>query len=200
VGPNLAKSIVTWRDKNGKFKTRDEVMKVSGFGPKVYQQSAGFLRVPDSVNPLDNSSVHPERYDIVELVAKDMKTEVRELIGRKDMVESIPWEKYVSQLVGMPTLQDIASELIKPGRDPREDGSRLMFSDDVSDLSDLKPGMGLKGTVTNVTNFGAFVDIGVHQDGLVHITYTWKRAKVKHVVLDPAKLTTKPMINGEWPQ
>jgi uncharacterized protein len=170
VGPTLAKSIVTWRDKNGKFKTRDEVMKVSGFGPKVYQQSAGFLRVPDSANPLDNSSVHPERYDIVQLVAKDMKTEVRELIGRKDMVESIPWEKYVSQQVGMPTLQDIASELIKPGRDPREDGSRLMFSDDVSDLSDLKPGMGLKGTVTNVTNFGAFVDIGVHQDGLVHIS------------------------------
>ena len=170
VGPTLAKSIVTWRDKNGKFKTRDEVMRVSGFGPKVYQQSAGFLRVPDSANPLDNSSVHPERYDIVELVAKDMKTEVRELIGRKDMVESIPWEKYVSQQVGMPTLQDIASELIKPGRDPREDGSRLMFSDEVCELTDLKPGMGLKGTVTNVTNFGAFVDIGVHQDGLVHIS------------------------------
>ncbi len=170
VGPTLAKGIVSWRDKNGKFKTRDEVMRVSGFGPKVYQQSAGFLRVPDSANPLDNSAVHPERYDIVELVAKDMKTEVRELIGRKEMVESIPWEKYVSQQIGMPTLQDIASELIKPGRDPREDGSRLMFSDEVSDLSDLKPGMGLKGTVTNVTNFGAFVDIGVHQDGLVHIS------------------------------
>lgn len=170
VGPTLAKSIVTWRDKNGKFKTRDEVMKVSGFGPKVYQQSAGFLRVPDSANPLDNSSVHPERYDIVELVAREMKTELRELIGRKDVVESIPWEKYVSQTLGMPTLQDIASELIKPGRDPREDGSRLMFSDEISELSDLKPGMGLKGTVTNVTNFGAFVDIGVHQDGLVHIS------------------------------
>lgn len=170
VGPNLAKSIVTWRDKNGKFKTRDEVMKVSGFGPKVYQQSAGFLRVPDSLNPLDNSSVHPERYDIVELVAREMKTELRELIGRKEVVESIPWEKYVSQTLGMPTLQDIASELIKPGRDPREDGSRLMFSDEISEMSDLKPGMGLKGTVTNVTNFGAFVDIGVHQDGLVHIS------------------------------
>jgi uncharacterized protein len=170
VGPTLAKSIVTWRDKNGKFKTRDEIMKVSGFGPKVYQQAAGFLRVPESTNPLDNSSVHPERYDIVELVAKDLKTEVRELIGRADLVGSVAWEKYVSQSVGMPTLQDIAKELIKPGRDPREDGSRLMFSDEVSDISDLRPGMSLKGTVTNVTNFGAFVDIGVHQDGLVHIS------------------------------
>jgi uncharacterized protein len=170
VGPTLAKSIVTHRDQHGKFASRDQVLKVSGFGPKAYQQAAGFLRVPESANPLDNSSVHPERYEIVELVAKELKRDLRDLVGKKELVEAIPWERYVSQAIGMPTLQDIAAELIKPGRDPREDGARLLFSDEVSELSDLKQGMMLKGTVTNVTNFGAFVDIGVHQDGLVHIS------------------------------
>lgn len=170
VGPQLAKSIVSHRDKNGKFESRDQILKVTGFGPKAYQQAAGFLRVPESANPLDNSSVHPERYDIVEMVAKDLKRPISEIVGKKELVDAIPWERYVSQLIGMPTLQDIASELIKPGRDPREDGARLLFSDEVSGIEDLKPGMALKGTVTNVTNFGAFVDIGVHQDGLVHIS------------------------------
>jgi uncharacterized protein len=119
---------------------------------------------------LDNSAVHPERYDIVEQIANDLKRSLREVIGSRAAVEAIPLEKYVTASVGMPTLRDIASELIKPGRDPREDGDRLMFSDDVAELEDLKADMVLKGTVTNVTNFGAFVDIGVHQDGLVHIS------------------------------
>lgn len=170
VGPALAKNIVSYRNQNGRFKTRDEVLKVTGFGPKAYQQAAGFLRVPEGQNPLDNSSVHPERYEIVESIAKDLKKDLPEIIGNKDLVQAIPWEKYVTQAVGMPTLKDIEAELIKPGRDPREDGSRLLFSDEVSEIEDLKSGMMLKGTVTNVTNFGAFVDIGVHQDGLVHIS------------------------------
>jgi uncharacterized protein len=170
IGQSLAKNIVSHRDKVGKFSTRAELKKVSGFGPKAFEQSAGFLRVPDSENPLDNSGVHPERYDIVTKIATDLNLSLGELIGKAGVVHGIKWEKYVSAEIGMPTLQDIASELIKPGRDPREDGSRLMFSDDVTCIEDLKIGMKLPGTVTNVTNFGAFVDIGVHQDGLVHIS------------------------------
>lgn len=170
VGPTLAKSIVAFRNQNGKFSSRDQVLKVPGFGPKAYQQAAGFLRVPESDNPLDNSAVHPERYEIVQMIAQDLRAPLNELVGKRDVVQSIPWEKYVSQSLGMPTLKDIESELIKPGRDPREDGARLMFSDEISEIEDLRPGMLLKGTVTNVTNFGAFVDIGVHQDGLVHIS------------------------------
>ena len=170
VGPTLAKNIVAYRNTNGKFGSRQDLMKVSGLGPKAFQQAAGFIRVPESTNPLDNSGVHPERYEIIEMIAQDLKKDLREIIGHRDIVDSIPWEKYVSQTLGMPTLKDIAQELIKPGRDPREDGIRLMYSDEVSEIEDLRQGMVLKGTVTNVTNFGAFVDIGVHQDGLVHIS------------------------------
>jgi uncharacterized protein len=170
IGPSLAKSIVTHRDKAGKFKARTDVMKVPGFGPKAFEQAAGFLRVPESVNPLDNSAVHPERYTIVEQIAKDLGSNISDLIGKRAAVDAIALEKYVNDTVGLPTLRDIASELIKPGRDPREDGIRLTYSDDVSEIEDLRPGMVLQGTVTNVTNFGAFVDIGVHQDGLIHIS------------------------------
>ena len=170
VGPALAKNIVSYRNQHGRFASRADLSKVSGLGPKAYQQAAGFLRVPDSENPLDNSAVHPERYDIVTMIADDLKKPVNEIIGQRDIINGIQWEKYVSQSLGMPTLQDIAAELLKPGRDPREDGARLMFSDEVAEISDLKQGMVLKGTVTNVTAFGAFVDIGVHQDGLVHIS------------------------------
>jgi uncharacterized protein len=170
IGPNLAKTIVSHRDKTGVFTSRSDLMTVGGFGPKAFEQAAGFLRVPGSSNPLDNSAVHPERYAVVENVAKSLNKSLAELIGQKAIVDSIPWDKFVTELVGMPTLRDIAAELIKPGRDPREDGSRLMYSDDVTTMDDLRPGMKLKGTVSNVTNFGAFVDIGVHQDGLVHIS------------------------------
>ncbi|MEZ4741899.1 MAG: helix-hairpin-helix domain-containing protein [Bdellovibrionota bacterium] len=170
ISSTLAKNIVDHRDKNGKFSDRGEIKKVQGFGPKAFEQSAGFLRVPDSSNCLDNSAVHPERYDIVYKIAEDIKTDVSAFVGKASVVHSIDWSKYVSDEVGRPTLDDIAAELIKPGRDPREDGARLMFSDDVSTIEDLKQDMKLKGTVTNVTNFGAFVDIGVHQDGLVHIS------------------------------
>ena len=170
IGGTVAKNIVASRDKNGKFTSRDSLLKVTGLGPKAYQQAAGFLRVPESENPLDNSSVHPESYDIVEQIVGDQKLEVSEIVGNKANVEAISLEKYVTERVGMPTLQDIATELVKPGRDPREEGTRLMYSDDVSEIEDLALGMKVPGTVTNVTKFGAFVDIGVHQDGLIHIS------------------------------
>ena len=170
IGSSLAKAIVSHRDKSGQFLSRADVMKVPGFGPKAFEQAAGFLRVPESKNPLDNSAVHPERYGIVEQIAKDLGSSVSDLVGKKTAVDAIALEKYVNDSVGLPTLRDIAAELVKPGRDPREDGIRLAYSDDVSEIEDLRPGMVLQGTVTNVTNFGAFVDIGVHQDGLIHIS------------------------------
>jgi uncharacterized protein len=170
IGPALAKGIVEHRNQKGRFNNRQDITSVPGVGAKVFQQAAGFLRVPESTNPLDNSAVHPESYDIVEKMAKDQSLKVGDLMLNKERVDTIPVEKYVTATVGIPTLKDILNELLKPGRDPREDGSRLMFSDEVSDISDLKIGMKLKGTVSNVTKFGAFVDIGVHQDGLVHIS------------------------------
>lgn len=170
IGSALAKAIVTHRDKNGRFMSRADVNKVPGFGPKAFEQAAGFLRVPESKNPLDNSGVHPERYSIVEQIAKDVGSSIFDLVGKRTAVDAIPLEKYVSESLGLPTLRDIAAELIKPGRDPREEGIRLVYSDDVSEIDDLRQGMVLQGTVTNVTNFGAFVDIGVHQDGLIHIS------------------------------
>lgn len=185
IGPSLAKSIVNKRDRDGKFLARGELNAVSGFGPKAFQQAAGFLRIPESESPLDNSGVHPESYEIVEQIIQDQKKELAELIGNKALVEGIPLEKFVTANVGMPTLVDISKELIKPGRDPREDGARLMYSDDVSEIEDLNEGMVLPGTVTNVTNFGAFVDIGVHQDGLVHISELSDK-----FVDDPAKVVS----------
>jgi uncharacterized protein len=170
IGGTVAKNIVAKRDKDGRFASRKDLLSVSGLGPKVFQQAAGFLRVPESANPLDNSAVHPEAYEIVEKIANDQGKGITEIVGNRTLVETIPLEKYVTERYGMPTLKDIAKELLKPGRDPREDGARLMYSDDVSEIEDLKVGMTLPGTVTNVTNFGAFVDIGVHQDGLIHIS------------------------------
>ncbi|MCX6119050.1 MAG: Tex family protein [Proteobacteria bacterium] len=170
IGGSLAKSIVTHRDKIGKFSARTDLLKVPGFGPKAFEQAAGFLRVPESQNPLDNSAVHPERYPIIEQVAKDQSASIKDIIGKANVINAIPWEKYVTETVGLPTLRDISSELVKPGRDPREEGIRLTYSDDVSEITDLRPGMSLQGTVTNVISFGAFVDIGVHQDGLIHVS------------------------------
>jgi len=170
VGPTMAKNIVKYRDKHGPFNSRSDVQKVIGLGPKAYQQAAGFLRVSGSESPLDNSAVHPERYEIVEQLTKDLKMSISDLIGKKELIEAIPFEKYVTAQVGMPTLRDIANELIKPGRDPRDETKHVEFSDDINEITDLKKDMKMQGTVTNVTNFGAFVDIGVHQDGLIHIS------------------------------
>jgi uncharacterized protein len=170
ISGTLAKNIVKHRDQKGAFDGRKILKDVSGFGPKAFQQAAGFLRVPSSENPLDNSGVHPESYQIVDQVAKDLGEGLLSLVGKSSLVDTIAWEKYVSEDIGLPTLLDIGQELAKPGRDPRESGTRLTFSDDVSEISDLRIEMKLKGTVTNVTNFGAFVDIGVHQDGLIHVS------------------------------
>jgi uncharacterized protein len=171
VGPSLAKKIVKERDDNGPFKSRAELPKrVSGLGPKTFEQCAGFVRIFGAANPLDASAVHPERYALLETIAKDAKIAVPDLIGKNDVVSAIPWPKYVSADVGLPTLDDIQKELVKPGRDPRDTFEAPSFRDDVRTMEDLKPGMVLEGVVTNVTAFGAFVDVGVHQDGLVHVS------------------------------
>ncbi|MBI2603010.1 MAG: RNA-binding transcriptional accessory protein [Deltaproteobacteria bacterium] len=170
IGPGLAKSLVAYRDKQGGIRSRQELLQVSGLGPKIFEQAAGFLRTSLSENPLENSAVHPERYSIVERLAQDLQISLRDLIGKQELIKTIPLERYVNDEVGMPTLLDIVKELAKPGRDPRQDNTRLEFSNTLTSIHDLKVGMPLKGTVSNVTRFGCFVDIGVHQDGLVHIS------------------------------
>ena len=170
LGPTLAKNIVTYRSENGPFSSRNELKKVPRLGPSAFEQCAGFLRIPGAKNPLDNSAVHPERYHLVEQMAKDQHCTVRQLIEEKDRREAIDIKKYVSDEVGIPTLTDIMHELEKPGRDPREQVEVFEFDPNVKEVDDLVEGMILPGIVTNITNFGAFVDIGVHQDGLVHIS------------------------------
>ncbi len=170
LGPTLAGNIVAQRDTGGPFTSRKALLKVPRLGPKAFEQAAGFLRIGDAVNPLDASAVHPERYPLVERMAKDAECNVKELIGSDALRKSIPLEKYVDDSVGLPTLRDILTELAKPGRDPRQGFEAFQFAEGVETLEDLRPGMKLPGIVTNVTNFGAFVDIGVHQDGLVHIS------------------------------
>ena len=170
LGPTLAKNIVDYRKEHGAFASRAELKKVPRLGPSAYQQCAGFLRIPGAKNPLDNSAVHPESYPIVERMAKDHACSVADLINNKEKREAIDIKKYVTAEVGIPTLTDIMKELEKPGRDPREQLEEFEFDKNVSTIDDLVEGMVLPGIVTNITNFGAFVDIGVHQDGLVHIS------------------------------
>ena len=170
ISPALAKSIVEYRAENGAFKGREELKRVKRLGGKAFEQAAGFLRIPDAANPLDNSSVHPERYALVEQMASDAGIALKELVGNKEMVERINLSAYLSDDVGMPTLNDIAAELAKPGRDPRSLAKVFEFSNDISTIEDLAEGMELPGIVTNITNFGAFVDIGIKQNGLVHVS------------------------------
>ncbi|MBF0407910.1 MAG: RNA-binding transcriptional accessory protein [Candidatus Riflebacteria bacterium] len=170
LGNQLAKNVVTWRNENGPFKSRSELKKVPRLGPKAFEQSAGFLRVPEAKNPLDSSAVHPESYKVVEKMAEDLNCSVLDLIKNEEMRKKIKLEKYVTDKIGLPTLQDIMSELAKPGRDPRKSFEVFSFDNSVKKIDDLKPGQKLPGIVTNVTKFGAFVDIGVHQDGLVHVS------------------------------
>ena len=170
IGPALAKSIVEYRAENGAFKGREELKRVKRLGGKAFEQAAGFLRIPDAANPLDNSSVHPERYALVEQMASDAGIALKDLVGNKEMVERINLSAYLSDDVGMPTLNDIAAELAKPGRDPRSLAKVFEFSNDISTIEDLAEGMELPGIVTNITNFGAFVDIGIKQNGLVHVS------------------------------
>jgi uncharacterized protein len=170
LGPQLAQNIVDYRNENGAFKRRDQLKKVARLGDKAYEQAAGFLRIRDAENPLDTSAVHPERYNVVEQMAKDLKCSVKDLMSNQQLRKSIPLQKYVTETVGLPTLNDIMEELAKPGRDPREQFEAFSFTDCVNAITDLRVGMKLPGIVTNITNFGAFVDIGVHQDGLVHLS------------------------------
>jgi uncharacterized protein len=167
----LAKNIVEYRNENGPFESREALMQVPRLGEKVFEQAAGFLRIHRAVNPLDASAVHPESYPIVEKMAADMGCSVKDLMGSAELRKQLDLKKYITDKVGIPTLTDIVSELEKPGRDPRENFEVFSFTEGVNAIQDLKIGMKLPGIVTNVTNFGAFVDIGVHQDGLVHISH-----------------------------
>ena len=170
VSPSLAKSIVEWRNENGKFRSREDLKKVKGLGAKAFEQCAGFLRIRGAENPLDASAVHPERYAIVDRMAADAGMPLRDLVGNSLAAKKIDVRRYITDEVGEPTLKDIVAELVKPGRDPRAVFEPPKFRDDVTKIEDVREGMKLEGVVTNVTAFGAFVDIGVHQDGLVHLS------------------------------
>lgn len=170
LGSTLAQNIVDYRKENGAFTSRAQLKKVPRLGPSAYQQCAGFLRIPAAKNPLDNSAVHPESYAVVEQMAKDCHCTVSDLINKKELREQIDIHRYVTAEVGLPTLTDIMKELEKPGRDPREQIEEFEFDSSVQTVEDLHEGMELPGIVTNITNFGAFVDVGVHQDGLVHVS------------------------------
>ncbi|MBU0697267.1 MAG: RNA-binding transcriptional accessory protein [Bacteroidetes bacterium] len=170
LGPQLAQNIVEYRNLHGAFKNRESLKKVPRLGDKAFEQAAGFLRIRNADHPLDTSAVHPERYALVAQMAKDLNCKVEDLMKDEKLRKQIDLKKYTSAEVGLPTLQDIVAELAKPGRDPREQFEAFAFADGINKIDDLKPGMKLPGIVTNITNFGAFVDIGVHQDGLVHLS------------------------------
>ena len=170
IGPKLAQNMINYRNENGGFKSRAELKKVTGLGPKAFEQSAGFLRIRDAKHPLDTSAVHPETYSIVEQMAKDNKCSIADLIAQKELRSQINLQHYLTDKVGLPTLTDIMAELAKPGRDPRQDFETTTYDERVTSIDDLHEGMILAGVITNVTNFGAFVDIGLHESGLIHIS------------------------------
>ncbi|MCC6517114.1 MAG: S1 RNA-binding domain-containing protein, partial [Chitinophagales bacterium] len=163
-------NIIQHRTNNGIFKSRKELLQVSRLGEKIFEQAAGFLRIADAQNPLDNSAVHPERYTLVEQMAHDQNVTIQELLANKDVRKKIDLKKYISEEVGLPTLQDILKELEKPGRDPRDEIQAFEFDATIKTIEDLHTGMVVPGIVTNITNFGCFVNIGVKQDGLIHIS------------------------------
>jgi len=170
LGPQLAQNIVDFRKENGPFASRTEIQKVPRMGAKAFEQSAGFLRISEAANPLDNSAVHPESYFVVEKIAKDLQCTIQELIKSEELRKQIEWNKYVTDKIGLPTLEDIKKELAKPGRDPRSQIKEFEFAQDIHKVEDLIVGMVLPGIVTNITKFGVFVDVGVKQDGLVHVS------------------------------
>lgn len=183
IGPVLAKNMVNFRNENGAFPDRKGIKKVSRLGDKVFEQAAGFLRIRGAKNPLDNSAVHPERYGLVQQMARDVNSQVDNLLTTPELRKKIDIQRYTSEEVGLPTLQDIMEELDKPGRDPREPFELFQFEEGVNEMKDLKVGMKLPGIITNVTKFGAFVDVGVHQDGLVHISHL-----ADHFIKDPTQV------------
>lgn len=170
IGPKLAENIVNYRNENGAFSSRNEIKKVARLGNKAYEQGAGFLRIKNAKNPLDDSAVHPESYSVIAKMAKDEKCSVSDLIGNKEVLQKIELEKYTSATIGLPTLKDIISELEKPGLDPRETAKVFTFNQDIRTISDLHEGQLLPGIVNNITNFGCFVDIGIKESGLVHVS------------------------------
>lgn len=170
IGKTLAESIVNYRSENGAFKSRESLKKVPKLGEKTFRQCAGFLRIRGAENPLDGSAVHPESYHIVDKMARDLGVEVKELVGNDSLCKRISPDRYVTPEKGLPTINDIIKELAKPGLDPRSEASSFSFAEDIRDISDLKTGMELPGIVTNITNFGAFVDLGIHENGLIHIS------------------------------
>ena len=185
LGPTLAQNIVDYRKENGPFASRKELMKVPRMGAKAFEQCAGFLRIPEAKNPLDNSAVHPESYAVLERIAKDMKCTVEELIKDKDIRSKIDIRKYVTDQIGLPTLTDIMAELEKPGRDPRQAIKVFEFDKNVKTIDDLKEGMILPGIITNITNFGCFVDVGIKENGLVHVSQLCRQ-----YVSDPTTLVS----------
>lgn len=183
IGPALAENIVAYRNSEGAFKSRAELKKVPRLGAKAFEQCAGFLRIPGASNPLDNSAVHPESYGIVDAMAKALGVSTRELVGNAELCSRIVAADFVTDKAGLPTVTDIVKELAKPGRDPREQASEFAFADDIHEIEDLRPGMELPGIVTNITNFGAFVDIGLHDNGLIHVSQMGPRGTMPSKVV-----------------
>ncbi len=182
IGPALAENIVSWRTENGGFRSRAELKKVPRLGPKAFEQCAGFLRIRGAENPLDDSAVHPESYGIVDRMARSLGVSTKQLVGNAELCSRIQAKDFVTETAGLPTVNDILKELVKPGLDPREQAAEFSFADDIHGIDDLKVGMELPGIVTNITNFGAFVDIGIHDDGLVHVSQMGPRGT------DPTKV------------
>jgi len=192
VGPQLAKNIIEYRNKKGAFRSRDELRKVTRFGERAFEQAAGFLRIRDAENLLDCSAVHPESYYVVNKMTSRMNCSIRELMEKKELREQLNPNEFVDQTIGLPTIQDILQELAKPGRDPRKQIEMFEFDKNIHSIHDLQKGMRLLGIITNITHFGAFVDIGIHQDGLVHVSQMANR-----YVRDPndvVKLNQKVMV------
>ncbi|MCX8086477.1 MAG: RNA-binding transcriptional accessory protein [Rhodocyclaceae bacterium] len=197
----LAANIVAYRDQHGAFPSREALKKVPRLGEKTFEQAAGFLRIPHGENPLDASAVHPEAYPVVEKILADLKKSVKEVIGDTRLIRSLKPERYTDERFGLPTVQDILKELEKPGRDPRPEFKTAVFREGVEDIADLEPGMLLEGVVTNVTNFGAFVDIGVHQDGLVHVSALSDRfVRDPHAVVKAGDIVKVKVLEVDLPR
>jgi len=201
LGPGLAEAVVTHRDINGAFKSRKELLKVARLGPRAFEQCAGFLRIRDGAEPLDASSVHPEAYDVARRIVQACGRDIRQIMGHEDALKGLRADQFVDDHFGLPTVRDIFAELEKPGRDPRPSFKTATFTDGVEEITDLRPGMVLEGTVTNVAAFGAFVDIGVHQDGLVHVSQLADRfVKDPHEVVKAGQVVKVTVVEVDVPR